>query len=76
MFDHFRILPFGIGIALATLIMSIYKPERQIIHQYPHPKDTGDKIFRDLNKTCYTYKVHEVDCDKNESTLRDYPIQG
>ena len=54
----------------------IYKPEKQIIHQYPHPSDANGKVFRDPNKTCYKYTTHEVNCDANEETLRDYPVQG
>jgi len=76
MFGHFRIIPFVLGIALAAGIMSFYKPEKMIIHQYPHPKDSEGKIFRDKNGICYTYSSHEVDCDANESSLKDYPIQG
>lgn len=54
----------------------IYKPQKQVIHQYPHPEDAKTKIFRDPNGTCYKYMSHEVDCNANEATLKDYPIQG
>jgi hypothetical protein len=74
--DHFRFIPFLVGIVVAYGVLQVYKPEKQIIHQYPHPKDAEDKVFRDHNGTCYTYTSHEVDCDANESTLTEYPIQG
>jgi hypothetical protein len=76
MLGHFRLLPFLCGLAIAGIVFMIYKPEKQIIHQYPHPSDANGKVFRDPNKTCYKYTTHEVNCDANEETLRDYPVQG
>lgn len=54
----------------------VYKPEKHVIHQYPHPKDASTKIFKDPSGTCYKYTSHEVNCDANEATLKDYPVQG
>ena len=76
MFDHFRVFPFIAGLVIGVLISFFYKPEKQIIHQYPHPSEAKDKIFKDPNGTCYKYTSHEVDCDANEGTLKDYPVQG
>ena len=76
MLAHFRIVPFMIGIVAGAIIFSFYKPEKQVIRQYPHPSDAASKVFRDQNKSCYTYTSHEVNCDANESTLKEYPIQG
>jgi hypothetical protein len=76
MIGHFRILPFLVGIAAAFVISMVYKPEKHIIHQYPHPKDASTKIFKDPNGTCYKYTSHSVNCDANEATLKDYPVQG
>jgi hypothetical protein len=76
MLGHFRLLPFIAGLGVAAIIFLIYKPEKQIIRQYPHPSDADGKIFRDPSKTCYKYTTHEVNCDANEATLRDYPVQG
>ena len=76
MFSQFRILPFLAGLGIAFLLVQFYKPEKQIIHQYPHPSEAKGKVFRDLNKVCYKYTSHEVDCDANEATLEEYPIQG
>jgi hypothetical protein len=76
MIAHFRILPFVLGIVAASLVYMIYKPEKQIIHKYPHPSKASELVFRDKNAACYTYTSHEVNCDAHEETLRDYPIQG
>jgi hypothetical protein len=76
MLGHFRLIPFICGIAVASAIFMVYKPEKQIIRQYPHPSSVAEKVFRDMNKACYKYSSHEVNCDSNEGTLKDYPIQG
>jgi hypothetical protein len=76
MLGHFRPLPFICGISVASLIFLFYKPEKQVIRKYPHPSESDGKVFRDQNKTCYKYTTHEVNCDANEGTLRDYPVQG
>jgi hypothetical protein len=75
MFAHLRLLPFVVGIIVGGVLFAVYKPDAQVIRQYPHPKDSKDKIFKDPNGTCYKYSVHDVDCDANEGTLKDYPIQ-
>ena len=76
MLNHFRVLPFVIGLGLGILVFAFYKPQKQVIHQYPHPEDAKNRVFRDPNGTCYKYLTHEVDCSANEATLKDYPIQG
>ena len=75
MFGHFRIIPFIIGAAIGSVLLYFYKPERQIIKLYPHPSETVNKVYRDHNEVCYKYTSHEVDCDANEATLKEYPIQ-
>jgi hypothetical protein len=76
MFHHFRLLPFIAGIVIGYIVSLIYKPEKQIIRQYPHPDEASKKVFKDPNGACYTYTSHEVNCDANEATLKDYPVQG
>lgn len=76
MLSHFRLLPFLMGLAIGYVVYLVYKPEKEVIRQYPHPEKAKDTIFKDPNGVCYTYTSHEVDCDANESTLKDYPIQG
>ena len=76
MFSNFRILPFIVGLGSALLIFAVYKPDREVIRQYPHPSESKDKVFRDPNGTCYKYSSHEVECDANEATMTDFPIQG
>jgi hypothetical protein len=33
-------------------------------------------VYRDENGICYTYSSKTVECDANEATLRQYPIQN
>ena len=76
MFNHFRFLYFFIGLGIGLFAAYFYKPEKQIIKQYPHPSEAHEKVFKDPNGTCYKYTSHEVNCDANEGTLQDYPVQG
>ena len=73
---HFKLIPLLAGLAVGALVAHVYKPERQIIHQYPHPSESKSKVFKDHNDVCYTYTSHEVNCDANEATLVDYPVQA
>lgn len=73
---HFRLIPLIAGLVIGWLVAHFYKPEKKVIEEYPHPSDLKDKIYRDHNNTCYSYESHEVDCDTNEATLRDYPLQA
>ena len=76
MFNKFRLLPFLAGLAVGILTLYFYKPTKEVVKQYPHPKDGADKVYKDPTGTCYTYTTHEVDCASNEGTLKEYPIQG
>jgi hypothetical protein len=75
MFDHFRFIPFLIGLVVGFIVFMIYKPEKQEIKRYPHPSEGQHNIYKDANGACYKYTSHEVNCDANEGTLKDYPIQ-
>jgi hypothetical protein len=51
------------------------KPLDKTIMKYPSPENVKNTVYRDQNGICYTYSVEKVDCDKNEGTLSEYPIQ-
>ena len=76
MFKHFRVVPFIIGLAIGYLIFIFYKTENQIVYEYPHPDNVKDRVYKDTNGVCYSYTAQSVDCDKNESTLKPYPLQN
>jgi hypothetical protein len=76
MLKHFRLLPFGAGLAIGFLILIAYKPPKKMIYEYPHPENVKDRVYKDRNGVCYKYIAEKVNCDANESTLKEYPIQG
>jgi hypothetical protein len=76
MFKNFRILPFIIGLILGAGIFFFYTPSTPVVYQYPHPETGKDRVYKDKNGVCYSYTSEEVDCDKNEESLKDYPLQG
>ena len=53
-----------------------YKAPRKTIYEYPHPQNVNERVYRDENGVCYKYSAKKVDCDANEATLRQYPIQA
>ena len=76
MLSHLRLIPLLLGLLTGIIIFYIYTPQKQVVLQYPHPNDAKDKIFKDKNNTCYSYSVHEVNCDVHEQNLKDFPLQG
>jgi hypothetical protein len=76
MLQHFRILPFGVGLALGALLLFFYTPGPLVQILYPHPSNVNERIYKDKNGVCYKYTAEEVGCDANEGTLREYPLQG
>ena len=76
MLQHLRLIPFVAGMALGAAMLLYYKPPRKTIYEYPHPQNVNERVYRDENGVCYKYSAKGVDCDANEATLRQYPIQS
>jgi hypothetical protein len=76
MLHHFKIIPFIAGIVIGFVIVTYYKPPPSIVYEYPHPQNMNNRVYRDKNGVCYSYKSTPVDCDANEGTLKQYPLQG
>lgn len=75
MFSYFEWKPFLVGLVFGALLLYFFKPAKVTLFKYPHPKTVEKLVYRDQNGACYKYTVNEVDCDKNESTLKEYPLQ-
>ncbi len=75
MFSYFEWKPFFVGLLIGLLLLMFFKPAKEVIYKYPHPKTIAQLVYRDHNNACYSYSVNEVDCDKNEGTLKEYPLQ-
>lgn len=76
LFYFFHWLPFVIGVALGVLYLFLGgRGMHDVIYKYPHPSTVDALVYKDPNGACYRYKVQEVDCDKHEGKLREYPLQ-
>jgi hypothetical protein len=76
-FGFFHLVPFLIGLAIGTVyIASGGRGVHEVIYKYPHPTTVDALIYKDPNGACYRYKVNQVDCDKHERELKEYPLSG
>jgi hypothetical protein len=74
MLKHIRLIPLIIGLAIGIIIVFFIKPTMNVVNKYPTP-ETSDKLtYKDKNGVCYKYISKQVDCDKNESRLKDFPL--
>lgn len=76
MLKHIRLVPLIVGIVIGIIGIYFVKPEQSIIYKYPTPENSGKLIYKDKNGLCYKYTSKEVNCDANESRLKDYPISS
>jgi hypothetical protein len=74
MLKHIRIIPLILGLIVGIIIIFCVKPQQTIVHKYPTPENSGKVIYKDKNGVCYKYAATAVDCDKNESRLKDFPL--
>jgi hypothetical protein len=68
------ILPFIVGVAIGIIGVYIVKPEQKVVHKYPNPMDKEKTVYKDKNGVCYTYSSKEMNCDKNETRLKPFPL--
>jgi len=74
MIKHFRLFPFILGLIVGVIAILFIKPPENVIYKYPTPDNAGKVIYKDNNGVCYKYSAKEVSCDKNESRLKDFPL--
>ena len=74
MLKHIRLIPLILGIVVGIISIFFIKPQQNIVYKYPTPESAGKIIYKDNNNVCYKYIAKEVDCDKNESRLKDFPL--
>ena len=74
MIKHIDIIPLAIGIAVGIVAILCIKPEQTVVRKYPNPETAKKLIYKDKNDVCYKYNVKKVDCDKNESKIKDFPL--
>lgn len=74
MLNHFRLVPFLIGLVVGIIGIYYVKPEAVVSIQYPTPEKATSSIYRDKNGVCYKYETKKVNCDANEGRMKNFPI--
>lgn len=74
MLKHIRLQPLLFGIVIGVIGILFVKPDKNIIYKYPTPENSEKIVYKDKNGVCYTYKANQVDCDKNESRMKNFPL--
>jgi hypothetical protein len=74
MIKHIKLVPLVIGLAIGVIAIMFIKPEQSVVLKYPTPENSGKIVYKDKNGVCYKYTSTEVDCDKNEAKLKDFPL--
>jgi hypothetical protein len=74
MISHIKIFPLILGLVIGIIAIMFIKPQQNVVYKYPTPNTAGKEIYRDKNGICYKYNAKELDCDKNESRLKDFPL--
>ena len=74
MIKHIQIIPLLIGIIIGILAVVFVKPEQKIVYKYPTPINCAKTVYKDKNGVCYRYSSKEMDCDKNEARLKNFPL--
>jgi hypothetical protein len=75
--EFFQLIPFILGAAAGLLYVGLGgRGSHEIIYKYPHPTTVDALVYKDPNGACYRYKVEQVNCDKNEGKLKEYPLSG
>ncbi len=76
-FNFFHLMPFAIGVTIGLLYIAMGgRGVHDVIYKYPHPTTVDALVYKDPNGACYRYKVEQVNCDKNERKLKEYPLSG
>lgn len=74
MIKHIKLVPLFIGFVIGIIAIMAIKPEMSVTHKYPTPENCGKVVYKDKNGICYKYSTKQVDCDKNQSRLKDFPL--
>lgn len=74
MLHHIRLSTLVIGIVIGVVGILFIDPEGVVTHKYPTPELAKEIVYKDRNGVCYQYVPKEVDCDKNESRLKPFPL--
>ena len=74
MLRHIKIITLLLGLVIGVVAILMIKPEKEVVYKYPTPQNAGKIVYKDKNGVCYKYSSKEVNCDSNESRLKDFPL--
>lgn len=74
MLKHIRLIPLILGLVIGFIAIFLLKPEKNVVYKYPTPDTAAKLTYKDKNGICYKYKTTQVNCDSNESRLKDFPL--
>lgn len=74
--NHFKIIPFLVGLVFAAIIFLGIKPEAsERVVKWPRPENAGKVTYRDRNGICYTFEAQIADCAKVKDSIKNYAIE-
>ena len=73
MLKKIQIIPLILGLAVGLFVVYLFPPQHETVVRYPTP--ASHDTYKDKNGVCYTFQSEEVNCDKFEDKLRDFPLQ-
>jgi hypothetical protein len=74
MLKRLRIIPLIAGLVIGVIAVLFIKPQMTVVYKYPTPDTAAKVVYKDKNGVCYKYIATKADCDKNESRLKDFPL--
>lgn len=74
MLKHIRLIPLIVGIVIGVIAILCINPQKNVVYKYPTPENSGKITYKDKNGVCYKYSSKQTDCDKNESRIKDFPL--
>ncbi len=74
MIKHVKLIPLLVGGVIGIIAIMFIKPEQTVTFKYPTPENCGKFVYKDKNGVCYKYSSKEVDCDKHEGSLKEFPL--
>ena len=66
---------FLISLAVGLFLVYCTSPTPDVIIKYPTPENADKLIFKDDVDNCYKFKVDEIKCPTDETTINEIPIQ-
>jgi hypothetical protein len=73
MLKNIQAIPLLLGLTIGLLVVYLFPPIHEAVVRYPTP--ASHDVYKDKNGVCFQFTSEEVNCDKFEDKLRDFPLQ-